>query len=68
MAKIVKANIPLVRNELTRTDALAMFAKMEEPYKVELINDLPEDAIISIYQQGDFLDLCAGPHCPTTDG
>ena len=66
MAKIVKANIPLVRNELTRTDALAMFAKMEEPYKVELINDLPEDAIISIYQQGDFLDLCAGPHCPTT--
>ena len=66
MAKIVKANIPLVRNELTRTDALAMFAKMEEPYKVELINDLPEDAIISIYQQGDFLDLGAGPHCPTT--
>ena len=66
MAKIVKANNPLVRSELSRADALAMFAKMEEPYKVELINDLPEDAIISIYQQGDFLDLCAGPHCPTT--
>ena len=66
MAKIVKANIPLVRNELPRAEALSMFAKMEEPYKVELINDLPEDAIISIYQQGDFLDLCAGPHCPTT--
>ena len=66
MAKIVKANNPLVRSELSRVDALAMFAKMEEPYKVELINDLPEDAIISIYQQGDFLDLCAGPHCPTT--
>ena len=66
MAKIVKANTPLVRSELSRADALAMFAKMEEPYKVELINDLPEDAIISIYQQGDFLDLCAGPHCPTT--
>ena len=66
MAKIVKANNPLVRSELSRADALAMFAKMEEPYKVELINDLPEDAIISIYQQGDFFDLCAGPHCPTT--
>ena len=66
MAKIVKANNQLVRSELSRADALAMFAKMEEPYKVELINDLPEDAIISIYQQGDFLDLCAGPHCPTT--
>ncbi len=66
MAKIVKANTPLVRSELSRADALAMFEKMEEPYKVELINDLPEDAIISIYQQGDFLDLCAGPHCPTT--
>lgn len=66
MAKIVKANIPLVRNELPRAEALSMFAKMEEPYKVELINDLPEDAIISIYKQGDFLDLCAGPHCPTT--
>ncbi|MHC1718458.1 MAG: threonine--tRNA ligase [Acidaminococcaceae bacterium] len=66
MAKIVKANAPLVRTELPRAEALAMFTKMEEPYKVELINDLPEDAIISIYQQGDFLDLCAGPHCPTT--
>ena len=66
MAKIVKANSPLVRTELPRAEALAMFTKMEEPYKVELINDLPEDAIISIYQQGDFLDLCAGPHCPTT--
>lgn len=66
MAKIVKANAPLVRTELPRAEALAMFTKMAEPYKVELINDLPEDAIISIYQQGDFLDLCAGPHCPTT--
>ncbi|NCD09672.1 MAG: threonine--tRNA ligase [Negativicutes bacterium] len=66
MAKIVKANNPLVRSELPRAEALSMFAEMEEPYKVELINDLPEDAIISIYKQGDFLDLCAGPHCPTT--
>ena len=66
MAKIVKANNPLIRSELPRAEALSMFAEMEEPYKVELINDLPEDAIISIYKQGDFLDLCAGPHCPTT--
>ena len=66
MAKIVKANNPLVRSELPRAEALSMFAEMEEPYKVELINDLPEDAIISIYKQGGFLDLCAGPHCPTT--
>ena len=66
MAKIVKANNQLVRSELPRSKALSMFAEMEEPYKVELINDLPEDAIISIYKQGDFLDLCAGPHCPTT--
>lgn len=66
MAKIVKANNQLVRSELPRSEALSMFAEMEEPYKVELINDLPEDAIISIYKQSDFLDLCAGPHCPTT--
>jgi len=66
MAKIIKANIPLVRTELPREEALAKFAAMEEPYKVELINDLPKDAIISLYTQGDFTDLCAGPHCPST--
>ena len=66
MAKIVKQNIPLVRAELPREEALAMFAAKDEKYKVELINDLPEDAIISTYAQGDFTDLCAGPHCPTT--
>lgn len=66
MAKIVKANVPLNRSELTRAEALAMFEKMEEPYKIELISDLPEDAVISTYSQDDFLDLCAGPHCPTT--
>ena len=66
MTKIVKANKPLVRRELPREEALALFAKMGDNYKVELINDLPEDAVISIYSQGDFLDLCRGPHCPTT--
>lgn len=66
MAKIVKQNIPLQRAELPRSEALAMFAAKDEKYKVELINDLPEDAIISTYTQGDFTDLCAGPHCPST--
>ena len=66
MAKIVKQNIPLVRSEVLRKDALARFAAEKEIYKVELINDLPEDAIISLYTQGDFTDLCAGPHCPST--
>lgn len=66
MAKIVKQNLPLVRSEISRAEALAMFEAKEEKYKVELINDLPEDAIISIYTQGDFTDLCAGPHCPST--
>lgn len=66
MAKIVKQNIPLQRAELPRSEALSMFAAKDEKYKVELINDLPEDAIISTYTQGDFTDLCAGPHCPST--
>ena len=66
MAKIVKQNIPLQRAEIPRSEALAMFAAKDEKYKVELINDLPEDAIISTYTQGDFTDLCAGPHCPST--
>ncbi|MDO4935349.1 MAG: threonine--tRNA ligase [Phascolarctobacterium sp.] len=66
MAKIVKANLPLVRSEIPRAEALKKFEAAGEKYKVELINDLPEDAIISTYTQGDFTDLCAGPHCPST--
>ena len=66
MAKIVKQNLPLVRSEVPRKDALTRFAAENEIYKVELINDLPEDAVISLYTQGDFTDLCAGPHCPST--
>lgn len=66
MAKIVKQNLPLVRSEVPRKDALARFAAENEIYKVELINDLPENAVISLYTQGDFTDLCAGPHCPST--
>ena len=66
MSKIIKANYPLVREELPRAEALAKFKAEDEPYKVELIEDLPEDAVISTYTQGDFTDLCAGPHCPST--
>ncbi len=66
MKKIVKQNLKLERFELPRAEALALAEKMGEPYKVELINDLPEDAVISFYKQGDFTDLCAGPHIPYT--
>jgi len=64
MAKLTAADLPLVRVALTRAEALAKFA--DQPYKVELINDLPADAQITCYTQGDFVDLCAGPHAPTT--
>lgn len=66
MSRIVKQNIPLQRAEIPRQMALDYFAAKDEKYKVELISDLPEDAIISTYTQGDFTDLCAGPHCPST--
>ena len=62
MKKIIKENPPIERFELPRSEAIALMKEMEEPYKVELIKDLPEDAIISFYKQGDFTDLCAGPH------
>ena len=62
MKKIVKERIRLERFELPREEAIAFMEKQDEPYKVELIKDLPEDAVISFYKQGDFTDLCAGPH------
>ena len=62
MDRIVKQNIPMIRKEISRADALKFFEEKGQSYKVELINDLPEDALISIYEQGDFTDLCAGPH------
>lgn len=64
MRNICKEKIPLERFELPRSEALELMK--DEPYKVELINDLPEDAIISFYKQGDFTDLCAGPHMDST--
>lgn len=66
MKKIVKENLPLERFELPRAEAIAMMEEKGEPYKVELIQDLPEDSIISFYKQGDFTDLCAGPHLMST--
>jgi threonyl-tRNA synthetase len=66
MQEIVKQDIPFQRVELSRQKALDLFREKGEVYKVELVEGLPEDAVISIYKQGDFLDLCAGPHVPST--
>jgi len=66
MKKIVKENIKLERFELPREEAIKFMEEKGEPYKVELIQDLPEDAVISFYKQGDFVDLCAGPHLMST--
>ena len=66
MKKIIKQNLPLVRTEVSREDALKFFEERHQDYKVELINDLPEDEVISMYTQGDFTDLCAGPHMEST--
>ncbi len=66
MNKIVKEDLPLERFELPREEAIKFMAEKAEPYKVELIEDLPEDAVISFYKQGEFVDLCAGPHLEST--
>lgn len=66
MKKIVKEHFPIERFELPRPEARELMVKMDEPYKVELIDDLPEDAVISFYRQGEYTDLCAGPHMENT--
>ena len=66
MKKICKEKLPLERFELPRQEAIKFMEEKDEPYKVELINDLPENAVISFYKQGDFTDLCAGPHLDNT--
>ncbi len=66
MKKIVKENLKIERFELPRAEAIALMQEKEEPYKVQLIEELPEDAVISFYRQGEFTDLCAGPHLFST--
>ena len=66
MARIVKENLPIEKEIMSRQEALKFFEEKGEDYKVELIADLPEDAVISCYKQGDFTDLCAGPHVAST--
>lgn len=66
MAKIIKANSPITRFELPREEAIKLMSEYSEKYKVELIEDLPEDSVISFYKQGSFTDLCRGPHLPST--
>ena len=66
MKKIIKENFEISRFELPRNEAIELAEKLKEPYKVELINDLPEDEVISFYKQGEFTDLCAGPHLMST--
>ena len=66
MKKIIKEALPLERFELPREEAIAFMKEKEEPYKVELIQDLPEGSVISFYKQGEFVDLCAGPHVMNT--
>ena len=68
MKKIIKEGVKIERFELPRAEAIAYMEEKGEPYKVELINDLPEDAVISFYKQGEFVDLCAGPHLMSTKG
>lgn len=66
MKSIIKRNAKLERFEMPREEAIAYMRERQEPYKAELIEDLPEDAVISFYKMGDFVDLCAGPHLPST--
>ena len=66
MRKIIKSDLPIERFELPRAEAIKLMKKFKEPYKVQLIEDLPEDSVISFYKQGAFVDLCRGPHLPST--
>ncbi|MEI7025981.1 threonine--tRNA ligase [Paenibacillus sp. y28] len=66
MERIIQENLPITRRVVSREEALAIFRGMNDPYKIELINDLPEDAELTIYDQGEFFDLCRGPHLPST--
>jgi threonyl-tRNA synthetase len=66
MAKITQENLPIQRKEISREQAISFFSELNDPLKLELIHDLPMDSIITVYEQGEFLDLCRGPHLPST--
>ncbi|MDF2669740.1 MAG: threonyl-tRNA synthetase [Paenibacillus sp.] len=66
MERITQENLPITRREVSREEALRIFGELEDPYKLELIRDLPEDVVLTIYDQGEFFDLCRGPHLPST--
>lgn len=66
MENIIRENLPIIRREVSREEALSIFGELKEPLKLELIADLPQDAVISLYSQGEFTDLCRGPHLPST--
>ncbi|WP_163854103.1 threonine--tRNA ligase [Paenibacillus elgii] len=66
MERIVQENLPIRRRIVSREEALSIFGELEDPLKLELIRDLPEDSVITIYDQGEFFDLCRGPHLPST--
>ncbi|WP_088042924.1 threonine--tRNA ligase [Bacillus sp. EAC] len=66
MEKIIKENLPITRSEVSREEAIKFFTELDDEFKLELIRDLPEDVVISMYAQGEFVDLCRGPHVPST--
>ncbi|MNO29428.1 Threonine--tRNA ligase 1 [compost metagenome] len=66
MERIIGENLPITRREVSREEAVAIFTELGDPYKLELIRDLPENSVITIYDQGEFFDLCRGPHVPST--
>ncbi len=66
MNKVIQENLPIKRREVSREEAMELFSQLEEPLKLELIRDLPEDSVITLYEQGEFTDLCRGPHLPST--
>ncbi len=66
MREIIKRDYPILRKELEREEAIKLFEKLKEKYKIEIINRIPPEEVISVYEQGDFIDLCKGPHLPST--
>lgn len=66
MSRVIQENLPITREVVSREEAIRLFSERDEPLKLELIHDLPKDAVISIYKQGEFVDLCRGPHVPST--